>query len=139
SAVSRASLDTEGDSLRGIGMLPCAAMQPTQVEERRIQSFDGTNLAYHNVGQGRPILLCNGLGGSFMAWAHQIAHFRDHYRFISWDYRGLYQSGPPKGHDALRVEDHARDGLAVLEAEGVTKTAIVGWSMGVQVALEIFR
>jgi pimeloyl-ACP methyl ester carboxylesterase len=114
-------------------------MQPIQVEERRVQSFDGTSVAYHTVGRGRPILLCNGLGGSFMAWTHQIAHFRDDYRFISWDYRGLYQSGPPRDPAALRVEDHARDGLAVLEAEGVAKTAIVGWSMGVQVALEIFR
>jgi pimeloyl-ACP methyl ester carboxylesterase len=114
-------------------------MQPIQVEEHGIQSFDGTSLAYHTVGQGRPILLCNGLGGSFMAWTHQITHFRADYRFLSWDYRGLYQSGPPPDPDALQVEAQARDGLAVLEAEGVSKTAIVGWSMGVQVALEIFR
>jgi pimeloyl-ACP methyl ester carboxylesterase len=114
-------------------------MQPMQVEEKRIESFDGTELAYHRVGQGRPILLCNGLGGSWMAWTHQISHFRDRYDFVSWDYRGLYRSGRPPNADALRVEDHARDGLAVLEAAGAQKAVLAGWSMGVQVALEIFR
>ncbi len=114
-------------------------MQPMQVEEKRIASFDGTELAYHRVGQGRPILLCNGLGGSWMAWTHQIQHFRDRYDFLSWDYRGLYRSGRPAVPDALRVEDHARDGLAVLDAAGAPKAILAGWSMGVQVALEIFR
>lgn len=114
-------------------------MQPMQVEEKRIESFDGTVLAYHRVGRGRPILLCNGLGGSWMAWTHQIAHFQDRYDFVSWDYRGLYRSGAPAVPDALRVEDHAKDGLAVLAAAGAEKAVLAGWSMGVQVALEIFR
>ncbi len=107
------------------------------VEERRVDSFDGTEIAYHVVGEGKPVLLCNGLGGSWMAWSHQIRYFQDRYRFISWDYRGLYRSGPPPDLDALRVSDHMRDGLAVLDAEGVDRAALIGWSMGVQVALEM--
>jgi pimeloyl-ACP methyl ester carboxylesterase len=114
-------------------------MKPVKVEERRIQSFDGTELAYHVVGQGAPILLANGLGGSWKAWTHQIAYFADRYRFVSWDYRGLYRSGAPRDREALRVEDHVRDAIAVLDAEKMDRTAIFGWSMGVQVALELFR
>jgi pimeloyl-ACP methyl ester carboxylesterase len=108
-----------------------------EVEEHRVESFDGTEIAYHVVGEGKPVLLCNGLGGSWMAWSHQIRYFQDRYRFISWDYRGLYRSGPPPDLDALRVSDHMRDGLAVLTAEGVDRAALIGWSMGVQVALEM--
>lgn len=109
------------------------------VEERRVRSYDGTDIAYHVVGHGRPVLLCNGLGGSWVAWTHQIQYLKDRYRFISWDYRGLYHSGPPAVPGALHIEAHARDGLAVLDAEGVESAALLGWSMGVQVALEIFH
>ncbi len=109
------------------------------VEEKRVRSFDGSELAYHAVGQGPPIILANGLGGSWRAWAHQIRHFADRHRFISWDYRGMYQSPVPRDRLALGVTVHALDGLAVLEAEGIERASVLGWSMGVQVSLEMFR
>jgi pimeloyl-ACP methyl ester carboxylesterase len=114
-------------------------MKPLKVEERRVSSSDGTDIAYHVVGEGAPVLLANGLGGSWKAWTHQITYFQDRCRFVSWDYRGLYRSGPPADADALTVEDQVDDALAVLDAEGVEQTAILGWSMGVQVALELYR
>ena len=112
---------------------------PPPVEERRFVSFDGTEIAYQAVGQGRPILMCNGLGGSWEAWSHQIQCFRDRYRVLSWDYRGLYGSAAPADPDALRIADHARDALHLLREDGAERAAIVGWSMGVQVGLEMFR
>lgn len=114
-------------------------MKPLKVEERRAASFDGTDIAYHSVGEGAPVLLANGLGGSWKAWTHQITYFQDRYRFLSWDYRGLYRSGAPPDPNALRVEDQVEDALAVLDAEGIDQTAILGWSMGVQVGLELYR
>jgi pimeloyl-ACP methyl ester carboxylesterase len=114
-------------------------MMPPPVEERRFVSFDGTEIAYQAIGQGRPILLCNGLGGSWEAWSHQIQYFRDRYRLLSWDYRGLYGSAAPADRDALRISDHARDALQLLREEGAERAAILGWSMGVQVGLEMFR
>ena len=114
-------------------------MMPPPVEDRRFVSFDGTEIAYQAVGQGRPILLCNGLGGSWEAWSHQIQYFRDRYRLLSWDYRGLYGSSAPADPDALGITDHARDALHLLKEEGADRAAIVGWSMGVQVGLEMFR
>jgi pimeloyl-ACP methyl ester carboxylesterase len=112
---------------------------PPPVEECRFVSFDGTEIAYQRVGEGRPILLCNGLGGSWEAWSHQIQYFRNRYRILSWDYRGLYDSGAPGSPSALRIADHAQDALRLLEIEQAERAAIVGWSMGVQVGLEMFR
>ncbi len=109
------------------------------IEERRITSFDGTELAYHVVGDGPAIMLCNGLGGSWQVWTHQIDHLADRYRFVSWDYRGLYASGPPPDPDALDMRSQACDGLEIMEAEGIDRAAVFGWSMGVQVAFEMFR
>ncbi len=110
-----------------------------QVEERRIRSFDGAEIAYHVVGRGRPVLLVNGLGGSWRAWSHQIRRFSATHRFVSWDYRGMYRSPVPRDRDELAVARHALDGLAVLAAEGITRCDAFGWSMGVQVSLEMFR
>ena len=114
-------------------------MMPPPVEERRFVSFDGTEIAYQAVGQGRPILLCNGLGGGWEAWSHPMVWFRHRYRLLSWDYRGLYGSERPRNPDALSMADHAGDALALLREEGADRAAIVGWSMGVQVGLELFR
>jgi pimeloyl-ACP methyl ester carboxylesterase len=110
------------------------------VEEKRLTSFDGTDLAYHLIGrEGPPILLANGLGGSWRAWSHQLRYFLDRYRFVSWDYRGLYGSKPPPDRSALDVPAQARDALVILDKEKIDRVAIWGWSMGVQVALELFR
>lgn len=114
-------------------------MELPDIEERRIESFDGTEIAYQVAGEGPTILLCNGLGGSWMAWSHQIAYLAGRYRLISWDYRGLYASEAPRDLDALGVLESARDAEAVLDAEGAPRAALLGWSMGVQVALEVFR
>ena len=114
-------------------------MMPSPVEERRFVSFDGTEIAYQSVGQGRPILLINGLGGGWEAWSHQIQYFRDRYRLLSWDYRGLYDSSRPRDPGALAIADHARDALCLLDEVSAERAALVGWSMGVQVALEVFR
>jgi len=114
-------------------------MMPPPVEERRFVSFDQTEIAFQTLGQGRPVVLCNGLAGSWKAWTHQIQYFRDRYRLLSWDYRGLYRSGPPAEPSATTVQAHARDALRLLEEEGIERAALVGWSMGAQVALEMFR
>lgn len=110
-----------------------------EVHERYISSFDGTELACHTYGAGPSVLLCNGLGGSWKAWSHQMRHFVPGHKFTSWDYRGLYRSRAPRDRHALSVTDHALDGLAVMDALGIDRTVLFGWSMGVQVALEIFR
>lgn len=113
-------------------------MRPLRADEKRLRSFDGTELAWHALGEGPPILLANGLGGSWKAWSHQVAYFGQR-RFLSWDYRGLYKSAPPADPDAITMVDHARDALAVLDAANAEPAIVFAWSMGVQVALELFH
>ena len=109
------------------------------VREGRVRSFDGTELATFRQGdQGRWLLLANGLGGNIRAWTHQLSHFRDTLRFVTWDYRSLYRSGRAVNR-SFTIEDHVRDAQVVMEEYGVEDAVVVGWSMGVQVALEMFR
>ena len=99
---------------------------------------DGTQIAYGVVGAGREtLMLANGLGGRLYSWLALIDALADDYRLISWDYRGLFDSGSPSDPSALGVPDHAADALAILDAEGIDRAHFVGWSMGVQVSLEL--
>lgn len=109
------------------------------VREGRVRSFDGTELATFRQGEkGRWLLLANGLGGNIRAWTHQLSHFRDMLRFATWDYRSLYRSGRAINR-SFSMEDHVRDARVVMEEYGVEDAVVVGWSMGVQVALEMYR
>ncbi len=101
----------------------------------RIRGSDGTQLAVQVSGDGPLIVLVNGLGGSFGAWRPFLDRFASGRRIASWDYRGLYASGPPTRPDAVTIEDHARDLGTVLDWLGGGPAVLVGWSMGVQVAV----
>lgn len=115
-----------------------ARAAPGSIEhvEARVRSGDGTDLAVQVSGEGPLLLLANGLGGSMAAWEPFLRRLRPGYRIASWDYRGLYRSGPPARPDAVRVDDHAADLDAVLEWLGGGPAVVIGWSMGVQVAVE---
>jgi pimeloyl-ACP methyl ester carboxylesterase len=111
-------------------------MKPIVSEEHRVALRDGGTLEYMSAGRGLPVLLINGLGGPRSVWDRLIAHLGDRYRFLAWDYRGLVRGG---AEGARSVSEHAADALAILDAEKVGRAALVGWSIGVQVALEVFH
>lgn len=116
-------------------------MPQLDVETKTLVVKDGTRIAYYDTGgSGPPIVLANGLGGPFASWTHQIEYLRDRFRFVSWDYRGLFGSGRPASDAAaLDVPTHVGDLRAVLEATGITRAAFMGWSMGVQVVLDLYE
>lgn len=98
---------------------------------------DGTRLrAWCNDGVGPPVLLCNGLGAPPEAWPGIVG--RDGgYRVVSWSHRGLSGSERPEDPARVRVEDHADDARAVLDAFGVPAATVIGWSLGVNIAFEL--
>ena len=65
-----------------------------QYDSRFVQANDGTWLAVYSIGDPKnpAFVLSNGLGGNIIAWRHLIEYFKDQFRIISWDYRGLYRS-----------------------------------------------
>ncbi len=108
------------------------------LESKRTHAPDGTGLAYEVVGRGsRVVLLANGLGGRLYAWAPLLEALWPRYRFITWDYRGLFESDSPENLRKLAVHHHAGDAITILDAENVERAALTGWSMGVQVSLDL--
>lgn len=102
-----------------------------------VRSTDGTRVrAWCNDGSGKSVLLCNGLGTPPAAWPRIVAQDSG-YRVVSWSQRGLGGSERPQDRARVRVEDHADDARAVLDAFGLDAAAVVGWSLGVNVAFEL--
>ena len=115
-------------------------MKALHWERRRAPAGDGTWVEYEVLGRGMPVLLANGLAGPRDVWTDLVRQHSDRYRFVTWDYRGLRRidADGANAFSARSVADHARDASAVLDAESITRCCIVGWSMGVQTALELF-
>lgn len=109
------------------------------IEHRRLVSYDGTELAYQVRGSGPPIVLANGLGGTYAAFRHIYAALEHDYRILCWDYRGLYDSGPPPKRHHLGMDHQVRDLEILLDHEGIDRAVCIGWSMGVQVNFELAK
>ncbi|HVJ20676.1 MAG TPA: alpha/beta hydrolase [Polyangiaceae bacterium] len=110
------------------------------IERQDVTAQDGAKLRAYVAGkEGPTLVLASGLGGPVSAWRYQIAHFARQYRVVSWDYRGLFGSALARPDDPVDVAIQASDLERVLDHLGTKQAIVVGWSMGVQVALEHYR
>ncbi|TNE89154.1 MAG: alpha/beta hydrolase [Deltaproteobacteria bacterium] len=106
------------------------------------QTDDGIGLYWRSVGEGPPLVCCNGVGVSTFFFKYVVRHFREHFQVVVWDYRGHGLSGTPKDVRAadLSVENNARDLALVMDAAGIDQPAVLlGHSMGCQVILEFAK
>lgn len=109
------------------------------MQQKRLSSYDGTDLCYYTGGKGPAVILANGLGGPFSSYRHIVSQLRCDYKLLSWDYRGTFRSQRPRELAAVSVDHHIRDMELLMEVEGIDEAVVLGWSMGVQVALEFYR
>ena len=100
--------------------------------ERRIVSFDGTELAVNVVGpEHRPrLVMLHGFSGDLTLWHYQWKRFSMDFRCVLFDQRGHGRSGPATQGD-YSLKALGRDLKAVLDAEaGDAPVALMGHSMG---------
>jgi 3-oxoadipate enol-lactonase len=94
----------------------------------------GARIFWHEIGQGDPIVLIMGLGCSSALWFRFAPRLARHFRVIMLDNRGVGQTEAPRGATIHRVPDMARDVVRVLDAAGVDKAHVLGFSMGGMIA-----
>jgi pimeloyl-ACP methyl ester carboxylesterase len=98
---------------------------------------DGVILSVQEAGNpsGPPVIFIHGLLGSHLNWAAQMhSELAQRYRLISYDLRGHGQSGKPADAEAYRDGRRWADDLkAVMDATGVERPILVGWSLGATV------
>lgn len=104
--------------------------------ERYVTSFDGTKLYTSTIGQGPPIILCDGLGCAGYIWKYLKQALCGQHQIISWNYRGHGHSGRPAHPEALGISALRADLAAVMDSYGLSDAILFGHSMGVQVILE---
>lgn len=117
--------------------------------DRRVTSFDGTDIAYSVHGHKGPwVVLVPGFVCPDNFWKYLVPELERDHRIVVYDLRGLGLSGTPHepGHRArgLDAEDFSipsqvRDLEAILDAEGIEEATLIGHSMGGQILMEAYR
>lgn len=113
------------------------------------------------------VVLANGIGVTTPELDFIANHLKDRFHVICWGYRGTRSLGIRNtAHSELRADSritsvcgrgafpsktgctknvdysirrHARDALQIMDELGVEEAAVLGWSMGVPVGLEMIR
>ncbi len=96
---------------------------------------NGASIYYECEGSGPPLLLIHGLGSSGDDWAFQREDFARHFSLILPDLRGSGRSAKPPG--PYSIAQFAQDLWALLDARGVKRANILGFSLGGAVAQEM--
>jgi pimeloyl-ACP methyl ester carboxylesterase len=98
---------------------------------------NGVRLHYEEHGQGQPILLVHGCGGSALGYAGAIDELARIGRVIAYDRRGSARSERPEPYERTSVPEHADDAAALLEALAATGAIVIGSSYGGTVACDL--
>ena len=106
----------------------------------RLARPDGAELFVEIEGSGRStVVLCDGLACDGFAWKYLRPVLARSHRVIHWHYRGHGHSPLPPPGVSPSIPQFADDLAAVLDSLRVRCAAVVGHSMGVQLALELHR
>jgi pimeloyl-ACP methyl ester carboxylesterase len=93
-------------------------------------------VAYRVYGEGDPLLLIMGFGGTMDTWNPDVlAALAGKYRLILFDNRGM--GGTTPGTKPFSIEQFAEDTLGLLQALKIERAYVLSWSMGTNVALEL--
>src|ERR1700730_7896915 len=90
--------------------------------------LNGIKMYYEIYGQGKPLLLIHGNGGSIKNMGFQIQYFSRYYRCIIGDSRAHGKSGVGEGR--LTYEQMADDWAALLDNLKIDSAYVIGWSDG---------
>ncbi len=100
------------------------------------EGADGTTLtAWSNEAEGPPVLLCNGLAAPASAWPGFLSPDCG-FHVVSWNQRGFLGSQRPDDVTTVEIPAQAHDALALMEHMQWEDALVVGWSFGVNMAVE---
>lgn len=88
---------------------------------------------YIESGSGEPLILLHGNGEDVHYFEHQMEPFSRHFRVIALDTRGHGQT--PRGDAPFTIRQFAEDLLGFMDARGIQKASILGFSDGGNIAM----
>ncbi len=90
---------------------------------------------YEVEGEGPPLLLIYGLAGRGNGFRHQIPALSEKFRTITFDNRGVGESGQPE--EPYSISGMADDAAGLLDGLGIASACVFGVSMGGMIAQEL--
>lgn len=95
---------------------------------------EGATLSYSRVGRGPAVLFIQGVGVIGEGWRPQIDGLAADFSVVSFDNRGI---GRSEWRGPVSIDGMAQDALAILDAEGIERSHVVGHSMGGLIAQQL--
>ena len=94
------------------------------------------DIAYQTFGEGDPLLLIMGYSGTMDLWAPEVlGELASKYQVIIFDNRGM---GKTTASDKeFTIELFADDTRGLLDALGIERAHVLGWSLGTYIAQEL--
>ena len=106
-----------------------------KIELKKVHVGD-IDIAYKTFGSGEPILLIMGFSGAMDMWQQDfLTALSSQYKVIIFDSRGIGESGV--SDKKFSIELFADDASGLLDAIGIKRADVLGWSMGTNVAQEL--
>ena len=96
---------------------------------------NGIKLHYESFGKGEPVILLHGGLANVNYWGNQVPELARHYRVIVMDSRGHGRS--TRDAQLYTYELMASDVIGLMDRLKLPKAAIVGWSDGAIIGLEL--
>ena len=100
-----------------------------------LASVNGARLWYAEYGQGEPVILLHWGLGNANHWSFQVPALARRYRVIVMDTRGHGRSS--RGSNPLSFDLLASDVVGLMDYLHIEKAAVVGWSDGAIVAIDV--
>lgn len=102
---------------------------------------DGLKLFYASEGprDAPTLLFLYGIVCSTLQWKYQMEYFKQKYRVLYMDYRGHNKSETPADFSQMTLHNLARDAGQLLAELKLGPVGVLGHSLGVNVALELYR
>ncbi|HLT59300.1 MAG TPA: 2-succinyl-6-hydroxy-2,4-cyclohexadiene-1-carboxylate synthase [Limnochordales bacterium] len=97
----------------------------------------GVTYRVRAAGAGPPLLLLHGFTGTGLTWAPLMPALSQRFRAVAPDLLGHGETGAPLDPARYRMERCVADLLALLDALGIERCHVLGYSMGGRVALHL--
>ncbi|MEL6256557.1 MAG: alpha/beta hydrolase [Bacteroidota bacterium] len=104
------------------------------IQTNQTYEYRGMEMAYHETGQGKAMIMLHNGGCNHIIWKNQIEEFSGNHRVIAFDLIGFGDSARPRVPFTL---DLYVDALAqFIEDEGIEKPILMGNCIGAAICLE---